>query len=111
MAEIVSSCLLGGVLPLASGWLRGRLAWRTVPTPGWALPLFFEMRRLAFGAVGPSMATYSFARPVHRRAAVPFLWKRLSAVPGPVVAQQRPSTLVSQLVESPARGAAKISSH
>ena len=73
-------------------WLGGRL-------PGTDSPVFFEMQRLAFGAVGASMAAYLAAQFTDVRLF--HFWKRLTGGRA-LWLRNNGSTLASQLVDTPA---------
>jgi uncharacterized PurR-regulated membrane protein YhhQ (DUF165 family) len=94
---IVLILWLGGVLPGLDGLGAGQ-ALPTVDSGG-RLPVFFEMRRLAFGAVGASMAAYLAAQFTDVRLF--HFWKRRTAGKA-LWLRNNGSTLVSQLVDTSA---------
>lgn len=94
---IVFILWLGGVLPGLDGYGGGLGA--PVAGADGRLPLFFEMRRLAFGAVGASMAAYLAAQFIDVRLF--HFWKRFSGGQA-LWLRNNGSTLVSQLVDTSA---------
>jgi uncharacterized PurR-regulated membrane protein YhhQ (DUF165 family) len=94
---IVLILWLGGVLPGLDGY--GGAAGIPSPDAEGVLPVFFEMRRLAFGAVGASMAAYLAAQFTDVRLF--HFWKRLSGGRA-LWLRNNGSTLVSQLVDTTA---------
>ncbi len=100
---IVLILWLGGVLPGPDGF--GGAVGMPVPGPGEAagsgggLPVFFEMRRLAFGAVGASMVAYLAAQFTDVRLF--HFWKNLTKGRA-LWLRNNGSTLVSQLVDTSA---------
>ncbi|MCT0203202.1 queuosine precursor transporter [Synechococcus sp. CS-603] len=94
---IVLILWLGGVLPGLDGYGGGLGA--PVADADGRLPLFFEMRRLAFGAVGASMAAYLAAQFIDVRLF--HFWKRFSGGRA-LWLRNNGSTLVSQLVDTSA---------
>jgi len=95
---IVLVLWLGGVLPGVDGYGWGGAG---VPSgaDGAAVPVFYEVRRLAFGAVGASMAAYLAAQFTDVRLF--HFWKRFSAGRA-LWLRNNGSTLVSQLVDTTA---------
>ena len=94
---IVLILWLGGVLPGLDGY-GGGLGPPPLD-PGGRLPVFFEVRRLAFGAVGASMAAYLAAQFTDVRLF--HFWKRFSGGKA-LWLRNNGSTLVSQLVDTSA---------
>ncbi|MEB3264154.1 MAG: queuosine precursor transporter [Synechococcus sp.] len=90
---IVLILWLGGVLPGLDGW--GGAA----GLPSADLPVFYEVRRLAFGAVGASMVAYLAAQFTDVRLF--HFWKRFSRGRA-LWLRNNGSTLVSQLVDTTA---------
>jgi uncharacterized PurR-regulated membrane protein YhhQ (DUF165 family) len=93
---IVLILWLGGILPGPDGFGGG-----TLPTGAEleTAPVFFEVRRLSFGAVGASMAAYMTAQftDVH----LFHFWKRLTRGKA-LWLRNNGSTLISQLVDTTA---------
>jgi queuosine precursor transporter len=83
---------------LLNGWVL-LILWLGGQLPGTASPVFFEMRRLAFGAVGASMAAYLAAQFTDVRLF--HFWKRLTGGRA-LWLRNNGSTLVSQLVDTTA---------
>lgn len=83
---------------LLNGWVL-LILWLGGQLPGTSSPVFFEMRRLAFGAVGASMAAYLAAQFTDVRLF--HFWKRLTGGRA-LWLRNNGSTLVSQLVDTTA---------
>lgn len=83
---------------LLNGWIM-LVLWLGGLLPGTDSPVFFEMKRLAFGAVGASMAAYVAAQFTDVRLF--HFWKRVSAGKA-LWLRNNGSTLVSQLVDTTA---------
>ncbi|MCT0225771.1 queuosine precursor transporter [Synechococcus sp. CS-1328] len=101
---IVLILWLGGVLPGLDGWggaagVPGAGSGLAVGAGSTELPVFYEMRRLAFGAVGASMVAYLAAQFTDVRLF--HFWKRLSGGRA-LWLRNNGSTLVSQLVDTTA---------
>ena len=98
---IVLVLWLGGVLPGVDGYGWSGFGGAGVPSGGeaGAVPVFFEVRRLAFGAVGASMAAYLAAQFTDVRLF--HFWKRFSGGRA-LWLRNNGSTLVSQLVDTTA---------
>lgn len=94
---IVFVLWLGGVLPGPDGY--GAAAGIPVVSPDGELPVYYEVRRLAFGAVGASMAAYMAAQFADVRLF--HFWKRLTGGRA-LWLRNNGSTLVSQLVDTTA---------
>ncbi len=94
---IVLILWVGGILPGLDGF--GGLAGPPGPGPGGSLPVFFEVRRLAFGAVGASMLAYLAAQFTDVRLF--HFWKRVSGGKA-LWLRNNGSTLISQLVDTSA---------
>ena len=94
---IVLILWLGGILPGLDG--HGGSAGLPLAVAGERLPLFYEMRSLAFGAVGASMVAYLAAQFTDVRLF--HFWKRLTAGRA-LWLRNNGSTLVSQLVDTTA---------
>ncbi len=100
---IVLVLWLGGVLPGVDGY--GWSGWGGAGVPGGsaagdgAVPVFYEVRRLAFGAVGASMAAYLAAQFTDVRLF--HFWKRFSNGRA-LWLRNNGSTMVSQLVDTTA---------
>lgn len=94
---IVLVLWLGGVLPGLDGF--GGVAGVPTPAAGEALPLFYEMRRLAFGSVGASMVAYMAAQFADVRLF--HFWKRRTGGRA-LWLRNNGSTLVSQLLDTTA---------
>ncbi|QPN60066.1 queuosine precursor transporter [Synechococcus sp. CBW1002] len=101
---IVLILWLGGVLPGLDGWggaagVPGAGSGLGVGAGSTELPVFYEMRRLAFGAVGASMVAYLAAQFTDVRLF--HFWKRFSGGRA-LWLRNNGSTLVSQLVDTTA---------
>jgi uncharacterized PurR-regulated membrane protein YhhQ (DUF165 family) len=94
---IVFVLWLGGVLPGPDGY--GSAAGLPAASPDGGMPVFYEVRRLAFGAVGASMAAYMAAQFADVRLF--HFWKRFSGGRA-LWLRNNGSTLVSQLVDTTA---------
>ena len=94
---IVLVLWLGGILPGPDG-LGGGQPLPPDPTAA-GVPVFFEVRRLAFGAVGASMAAYLAAQTTDVKLF--HFWKRLTGGRA-LWLRNNGSTLVSQLVDTTA---------
>jgi uncharacterized PurR-regulated membrane protein YhhQ (DUF165 family) len=94
---IVLILWLGGILPGLDGY--GGAAGLPAADAAGGLPVFFEMRRLAFGAVGASMAAYLAAQFTDVRLF--HFWKRFSGGRA-LWLRNNGSTMVSQLVDTTA---------
>jgi uncharacterized PurR-regulated membrane protein YhhQ (DUF165 family) len=94
---IVLILWLGGILPGPDGF--GGLEGVPAPDGPGGLPVFFEVRRLAFGAVGASMAAYLAAQFADVRLF--HFWKRRTGGRA-LWLRNNGSTLVSQLVDTSA---------
>jgi uncharacterized PurR-regulated membrane protein YhhQ (DUF165 family) len=94
---IVLILWLGGVLPGLDG--HGGAAGLPLAAAGERLPLFYEMRTLAFGAVGASMVAYLAAQFTDVRLF--HFWKRLTGGKA-LWLRNNGSTLISQLVDTTA---------
>ncbi len=94
---IVLILWLGGILPGLDG--HGGSAGLPLAAAGERLPLFYEMRTLAFGAVGASMVAYLAAQFTDVRLF--HFWKRLTAGRA-LWLRNNGSTLISQLVDTTA---------
>ena len=94
---IVLILWLGGVLPGLDGYGGGHGL--PLADPEGRLPVFFEVRRLAFGAVGASMAAYLAAQFTDVRLF--HFWKRFSGGKA-LWLRNNGSTMVSQLVDTTA---------
>jgi uncharacterized PurR-regulated membrane protein YhhQ (DUF165 family) len=94
---IVLVLWLGGILPGLDGF--GGRAGLPLHTDADGVPVFFEVRRLAFGAVGASMAAYMAAQFTDVRLF--HFWKRLSGGKA-LWLRNNGSTLISQAVDTSA---------
>ncbi len=94
---IVLVLWLGGILPGLDGF--GGAAGLPPSTDADGVPVFFEVRRLAFGAVGASMAAYMAAQFTDVRLF--HFWKRFSNGKA-LWLRNNGSTLVSQVVDTSA---------
>jgi uncharacterized PurR-regulated membrane protein YhhQ (DUF165 family) len=94
---IVLVLWLGGILPGLDGF--GGAAGLPASTAAEGVPVFFEVRRLAFGAVGASMAAYMAAQFTDVRLF--HFWKRLSKGKA-LWLRNNGSTLISQIVDTSA---------
>lgn len=94
---IVLVLWLGGILPGLDGY--GGAAGLPASTDANGVPVFFEVRRLAFGAVGASMAAYMAAQFTDVRLF--HFWKRFSNGKA-LWLRNNGSTLVSQVVDTSA---------
>ena len=83
---------------LLNGWIV-LVLWLGGALPGTEAPVFFEVRRLAFGAVGASMAAYMAAQFTDVRLF--HFWKRLTKGRA-LWLRNNGSTLISQLVDTTA---------
>jgi queuosine precursor transporter len=83
---------------LLNGWVL-LILWLGGQLPGTPSPVFFEMRRLAFGAVGASMVAYLAAQFTDVRLF--HFWKHLTGGRA-LWLRNNGSTLVSQLVDTTA---------
>jgi hypothetical protein len=83
---------------LLNGWVL-LILWLGGLLPGTSSPVFFEVRRLAFGALGASMAAYLVAQFTDVRLF--HFWKRLTGGRA-LWLRNNGSTLVSQLVDTTA---------
>jgi len=94
---IVLVLWLGGILPGLDGF--GGTVGLPAVTTAEGVPVFFEVRRLAFGAVGASMAAYMAAQFTDVRLF--HFWKRLSKGKA-LWLRNNGSTLISQVVDTSA---------
>ncbi len=94
---IVLVLWLGGILPGLDGF--GGVVGLPADTHADGVPVFFEVRRLAFGAVGASMAAYMAAQFTDVRLF--HFWKRFSNGKA-LWLRNNGSTLISQVVDTSA---------